>query len=75
MSGLHGSCPNVTFALSGYTVVANRNTEFKKDACGALKNGVSVEVKGTTQADGTVSASRIEVKKDKDEGDDDGQGE
>lgn len=67
---MRGSCPNLTFAVSGHTVVADRNTEFKKDGCEALKNGITVQVRGTAQADGTVSASRIDIEKSKkDEGD------
>ena len=50
--------------------MADRGTEFKKGDCEAVKNGVDVDVRGTTQGDGTVRASRIEVMKDK--GDDDG---
>jgi hypothetical protein len=66
---LHGSCPNITFAVSGRTIVTDRDTEFKKDGCEAVKNGVTVQVRGTTQADGTVSASRIDIEKSKkDEG-------
>jgi Domain of unknown function (DUF5666) len=69
VSGLHGSCPTITFAVSDRTVVADPNTEFKKDGCEAVKNGVTVQVRGTTQADGTVIASRIDIEKSKkDEG-------
>jgi Domain of unknown function (DUF5666) len=76
VSGLHGSCPDITFAVSGRKVTADRNTEFKKADCDAVKNGVSVEVKGLTRTDGTVRASQIEIRIDKgneggDEEDDD----
>jgi hypothetical protein len=69
VSSLQGACPNITFSVSGRKVIADRDTEFRKSECGAVKNGTSIQVKGTTQPDGSVRAAQIEVKKDKEDGD------
>jgi Domain of unknown function (DUF5666) len=67
LSELRGSCPNVTFTLSGRAVAADASTKFEKRSCGALKNGTKIEVKGRTQPDDTVRASKIEIKDDDDD--------
>lgn len=60
VSGLAGSCPAVTFTVSGRLVRTSALTEFKKMDCGALRNGLDVEVRGVVQADGSILATRIE---------------
>jgi uncharacterized protein DUF5666/all-beta uncharacterized protein len=62
ISGLGGSCPAIRFSVSGRTVTADSGTEFDKKPCRDLRNGTNVEVKGRTQSDGSVRASKIEAK-------------
>jgi Cu/Ag efflux protein CusF len=62
IAGLGGACPSISFTLSGSTVSTSASTRFD-DACGSLKNGDRVEVKGARQSSTQVSASRVEKKK------------
>jgi len=57
----------MTFVVDGRTVATDGDTEFEKRSCGSLGNGVRVEVKGRLQSDGTVRASKVDVKKDDDD--------
>ena len=62
VSNLSGRCPDVTFSSHGYTVTADRSTDYKKKSdCGDLREGRGISVQGVTQANGTVRARRIEV--------------
>jgi hypothetical protein len=61
VSGLTGSCPNVTFTLNGMTVKTNSATRFDDGACPQIRNNIRVEVHGPRQADGTIQAVRIEL--------------
>jgi Domain of unknown function (DUF5666) len=56
---LASACPAIHFTVAGTPVVASASTRFDKVACSALKNNDKVEVKGTRQTDGSVSATRI----------------
>jgi len=62
IGGFGGACPSVTFTVSGSTVSTSASTRFD-DACGSLKNGDRVEVKGIRQTNNVVAASRVEKKK------------
>jgi len=62
IGGLGGACPAMTFSVSGSTVSTSASTRFD-DACGSLKNGDRVEVRGVRQANNAVAASRVEKKK------------
>ena len=53
-----GSCPTITFAVSGTTFVTNSATDFQL-ACTSVTNGTVVEVKGTRATNGTVTATRV----------------
>ena len=61
VSGLSGTCPDITFTVSGLTVNANATTRYEDGACAAVRNSVRVEVKGQRRADGSVLATRIEL--------------
>jgi len=61
-AGLSGACPSITFSVSGSTVSTSASTRFD-DACGSLKNGERVEVRGIRQTNNVVAASRVEKKK------------
>ena len=58
---LTGSCPAYTFVLAGRTVTTDASTQFKGAACADVFNGLTVEVEGTIQADGTVRARRVTI--------------
>ena len=58
VGGLKGSCPTVTFGVNGFSVATTASTTFTP-ACGDLKSGNKVKVKGITQADGSVRATSV----------------
>jgi hypothetical protein len=61
-TGKTGACPNISFSIGGTLVVANQATTYSGTSCSAVgQNGQSVEVKGTTQSDGSLLAREIEV--------------
>ena len=45
----------------GRLIVADRNTDYSHGGCKDISNGDTVKVNGTTQADGAVLATRIEI--------------
>jgi hypothetical protein len=63
LSQLAGRCPSITFTAGGRRIATNGATEFKDGSCAALANGNPIEAKGTTQADGSLLASRVERKR------------
>ena len=63
VSSLTGSCPALTFTLSGKTVVTTSSTTFSPGACGDVKNSVTVTVVGTAGTDGRVTAKSVSVPK------------
>ena len=60
VSGVSGSCPNVSFMAGGHGVVASRSTNYSHGKCGELSNGDTVTVNGILQIDGSVTAGDIE---------------
>ena len=60
VSGLRGTCPTLTFVVDGKTIQTNKDTVFD-DGCAAVKNGISVGVRGTAQRDGSILAVRVHV--------------
>jgi len=61
-----GTCPILTFkvgptASTATTVNTNILTTFTGVACTALANGARVEIEGTTQADGSITAASVEL--------------
>lgn len=63
LSGLGGTCPSITFTVSGRSVATNASTRFDNGACSTLKNGDRVEVEGVQQPSGVVLAKKVEKKK------------
>ena len=59
VSGLLGTCPSLTFFVSGARVTTNASTRFE-DGCTALRNDHRVEVKGSLTSDGTLIATKVE---------------
>lgn len=60
LSGRSGSCPAISFSVSGTAVVTNAATEFKDVSCSNLANGSRVRARGTRQAGGAILARRVE---------------
>jgi hypothetical protein len=65
-SGAAG-CPAVTFKVGpvlrlATTVTTTASTTFAGVTCATLANGVKVEVEGTKQADGSITAASVELK-------------
>jgi len=64
VSGSTGTCPAVTFMVGSRKVTTNSSTSFRDGTCAdATANGATVEVKGTKQSDGSILATRVELKK------------
>src|SRR6185436_7785506 len=62
VSGSTGACPAVTFTVGTTKVTTNSATSFRDGTCTDVKDGARVEVKGTRQADGSILATRVEIK-------------
>jgi hypothetical protein len=58
VGGLKGTCPTVTFGVNGFNIATTASTTFAP-ACGELKSGNKVRVRGVTQAGGTVRATSV----------------
>ena len=54
-------CPVVTFKIGTDTVKTSAATTFDDVACSALANGALVEVTGTVAADGSITATKVEL--------------
>jgi hypothetical protein len=61
VSGLSGTCPNITFTVNGRTVKANSATRYEDGSCTDVANAIEVEAKGQRQADNSILATRIEI--------------
>lgn len=60
VSALAGTCPNLTFVVSGKTIVTDGMTRFE-GGCALVKNNVKVEVAGTAGTDGRVHAVKVGI--------------
>jgi hypothetical protein len=63
VAAVTGSCPALSFSVGGRSVKSTSSTEFKDGSCGDVKSGVMLEVKGTAEKDGSVTASRLKFEK------------
>jgi hypothetical protein len=61
ISALTGSCPAVTFTLERKTIRTGATTSFGDAKCADAKNDVKVTVTGTSQADGSVLATKVSL--------------
>jgi hypothetical protein len=59
VSALSGTCPAVSFVVSGVTVTTSATTKFEDGACSGLRNDVRVEVEGTRSGN-MLMASKVE---------------
>lgn len=67
VSALAGTCPNLTFTVGAIAVTTDGTTEFRGTPCEALVNGARVDVQGTPQADGSIVATKVDIKLGEDE--------
>jgi hypothetical protein len=58
IAGLSGTCPALSFSLSGTPVKTSSATTFNGRACAELKNGDVIYAAGPKQADGSITATR-----------------
>ena len=58
-----GSCPALTFRITGQPVWTTNATEFKKGPCKDISNGSEVKLEGRRMSDGTIRADEIELKR------------
>jgi len=71
VSGLAGTCPALTFTVSGVQVVTDASTRFEHGTCVDTRNNDRVEVEGSRQPDGRVLARKVEFDDEDDDDDDD----
>jgi hypothetical protein len=64
VSGLSGTCPNLTFVVNGTTVVTNSVSKFDDGPCTGVQNGLRVEVEGLRQSNGSLLAHKVELDDD-----------
>jgi hypothetical protein len=62
---LSGHCPSLTIVVSGTTVQATSTTSFTGGKCSDLSNGDNVDVSGTKDASGTITADTIVINMNK----------
>jgi hypothetical protein len=61
VAGLTGACPTRTFTVAGTAVKTSAATRFEGGTCATLANGVTAEIEGTRQGDGSVLATKVAV--------------
>ena len=61
VAALSGTCPTITFTVSGVTVKTTGATRFEDGWCAGVQNNARVEIQGRRQSDGSIQADRIEV--------------
>ena len=61
IAGLTGTCPTRSFTVAGTAIKTSAATRFEGATCATLANGVTVEIEGTRQGDGSVLATKVEV--------------
>ena len=61
VAALSGTCPTITFTVSGVTVKTSGATRFEDGWCAGVQNNARVEIQGRRQSDGSIQADRIEV--------------
>ena len=57
--GVAGTCPTITFKINGFSIQTSATTVFEGIACGAVKGGSKLTVKGTSGANGVIVATRV----------------
>lgn len=62
VSGLSGSCPNLSFSVNGEHVFSDGSTQFREGHCKHVEEGRRVLVVGEREADNRVRAQRIDLR-------------
>ena len=62
VSSLRGSCPALTFVVSGVTVETDGSTEYRGGNCKKVDEGHRIGVTGRRQTDGHVRAEEVDLK-------------
>jgi hypothetical protein len=62
VSGLSGSCPSLSMAVSGQSVSTDSSTRFKHGSCSDIRNGMTVKVKGQRIGSGPIRADEVDVR-------------
>ena len=58
------TCPALSFVVEGHTVKTDATTTFEGGVCADIKPGTKVGVHGKSASDGTVTATRVVIKKE-----------
>ena len=58
---LTGKSPTLTFIVRTRLITTSSATTFSGGKCDDVKNGKQVEVDGTTQSNGSVKATRVDI--------------
>ena len=61
VSGVTGSCPTLTFTLSGTTVHTTDKTVFEGGTCADVKEGARAGAMGPKDASGAITADRVKI--------------
>jgi hypothetical protein len=61
VTSVTGSCPVLTLVIGSTTVGTTAQTTFAGGACADVKTGVTVEAKGTRQAEGSIAAQSVRL--------------
>ncbi len=61
LAGRTGTCPAIAFSVNGYSIATTATTAFDP-GCSSMVNGTMVKVQGVVQANGSVSATKVEKK-------------
>jgi hypothetical protein len=61
VSGLTGTCPDITFTVNNVSVKATSATRYEDGTCARVRNTIRLEVHGQRQANGSLQATRIEL--------------
>lgn len=59
LGAISGTCPSIASSVGTTKFTTNASTSFDDVACTALKAGSKVQVKGTRNADGSITATRL----------------
>ncbi|MBI3492279.1 MAG: hypothetical protein HY047_10935 [Acidobacteria bacterium] len=61
VSSVTGACPALRFVVGSTPVQVTTSTRYENGSCTDVKAGIRVEVTGTKQSDGSVTASKVVV--------------
>jgi hypothetical protein len=61
VTSVSGTCPDLTFVLSGVTIHLGARTRFEGGACGDVKEGMRAGAIGVNRPDGSIDAARLRV--------------